>query len=200
MDTHRTGSASVLGLTWLIHRPRLSRPDCTCPTSGDRGSRSSRAGPRRRVQLDQYALASAMQSEEKTDKGAGCGTGDLECRQQDRSKIVGKLLPHGYFSSQESGQYAATHKPPTARPWRCCRHHRGKGAEHGPRRRPVGRPETRIACTASTSRIQETPPHKHSSTEIAQRRMSDGAHESGCPGARDPFLVLRSLKGTRTWD
>ena len=110
------GSASVLGLSWLSRRlqieTQLHVPNARGIVEADPAGLARASG----VPLDQYALASAMQSEEKTDKGRlAVGRATWNAARQDRDRIVGLLLPHGHFASQESGQYAATHKPPTAR-------------------------------------------------------------------------------------
>jgi hypothetical protein len=68
------------------------------------------------VDLDLYALASAMQSEEGTDRGRlAVGRAIWNAVGGKRSRLVAKLIPHGYFAAQDIGQYAATSKPPTAR-------------------------------------------------------------------------------------
>lgn len=71
--------------------------------------------------LDIYALASCMQSEEKTDKGRlAVGLAVWNAVKQNRKKIPTLLLfskrkdGNGHFGRQ-AGRYAATSKPPTAR-------------------------------------------------------------------------------------
>jgi hypothetical protein len=68
------------------------------------------------VSLEQYALASAMQSEEKTDRGRlAVGRAIWNACKGKRSKLLKLLLPHGRLGAQTVNPYAATSKPPTAR-------------------------------------------------------------------------------------
>lgn len=71
--------------------------------------------------LDVYAMASCMQSEEKTDKGRlAVGLAIWNAVKKNRKKIPGLLLfskrkdGNGHFGRQ-AGRYAATSIPPTAR-------------------------------------------------------------------------------------
>jgi hypothetical protein len=182
------GSASVLGLTWLIRRAtatavetRLHVPNQRGIVEADPAGLAHVAG----VPLDQYALASAMQSEEKNDKGRlAVGRAIWNAVQQDRSKIVGKLLPHGYFSSQESGQYAATHKPPTTRTLALAAaiiEDRVPDMVHGAIQWDA--PEAQDYLHSLYLKDPRKHPHyKHSAAEIAQKRISEGKREVRVPG------------------
>ena len=182
------GSASVLGLSWLLRlRPietRLHVPNQQGIVEADPTGLAYVAG----VHLDQYALASAMQSEEKTDKGRlAVGRAIWNAVQQDRGRIVRKLLPHGYFASQESGQYAATHKPPTARTLALAAaiiEDRVPDMVHGAVQWDA--PETQDRLHSLYLKDPRKHPHyKHSSAEIAERRKSKGAHEIKVPGVAE---------------
>ena len=109
-------SASVLGLSWLFSRfrveTRLHMPNAHGIVEADPAGLARAA----ETPLEVYALASAMQSEEKTDKGRlAVGVATWNAAHHNRSQIVPLLIPHGHFASQETGQYAATHRPPTAK-------------------------------------------------------------------------------------
>ena len=182
------GSASVLGLSWLLRlRPietRLHVPNQQGIVEADPTGLAYVAG----VHLDQYALASAMQSEEKTDKGRlAVGRAIWNAVQQDRGRIVRKLLPHGYFASQESGQYAATHKPPTTRTLGLAAaiiEGRVPDMVHGAIQWDA--PETQDRLHSLYLKDPRKHPHyKHSSAEIAERRKSKGAHEIKVPGVAE---------------
>jgi len=69
------------------------------------------------VSLEQYALASAMQSEEHDDAGRlAVGRAIWNASKGKRSRILKLLLPHGKLGEQGIvSSYAATSKPPTAR-------------------------------------------------------------------------------------
>jgi hypothetical protein len=122
------GATSSLGLAWWLNRlPAVeSRLHVLNPqkfVNADPAGLARAAG----TSLDVYALASAMQSEEKTRVGhvaVGCAVRNY-CRKH-RVGVVAQLLKavdrhgrrcpsHGHFGSQEAvGKWAATSKPPTA--------------------------------------------------------------------------------------
>ncbi len=68
------------------------------------------------VSLAVYALASAMQSEEKTDRGRlAVGRAVWNAVHAKSDKIFPKLCPKGLFGRQVVNAYADTSRPPTAR-------------------------------------------------------------------------------------
>lgn len=69
------------------------------------------------VSLEQYALASAMQSEEHDDRGRlAVGRAIWNASRGKRSRILKLLLPYGKLGQQGIvSPYAATSNPPTAR-------------------------------------------------------------------------------------
>jgi hypothetical protein len=68
------------------------------------------------VPLDVYALASAMQSEEGSDRGRlAVGRAVWNAVRGRRERLVRKLIPSGRLGEQTRNPYAATSKPPTAR-------------------------------------------------------------------------------------
>ena len=185
------GSASVLGLSWLLRRAtatavetRLHVPNQRGIVEADPAGLAYASG----APLDQYALASAMQSEEKTDKGRlAVGRAIWNAVRQDRGEIVGKLLPHGHFASQESGQYAATHKPPTARTLMLAAaiiEGRVPDMVHGAVQWDAPRTQD-IKHQQYLKDPKKHPHYKHSSTQIAQIRTTAGAHEIRVPGVAE---------------
>jgi hypothetical protein len=114
------GTASGLGLLWRLISPsvewRLHVLNGQKFVDADPKGLARAAG----VPLDVYALASAMQSEEKTRIGhiaIGCAVRNY-CRKH-KISIAAQLLKgrgpsHGHFGSQETGKWASTSKPPTA--------------------------------------------------------------------------------------
>jgi hypothetical protein len=180
------GSASVLGLTWLIRRAtaietRLHVPNQRGIVEADPAGLAHVAG----VPLDQYALASSMQSEEKTDTGRlAVGRAIWNAVKQDRNKIIELLLPHGHFASQESGQYASTRLPPTTKTLGLAAaiiEGRVPDMVHGAVQWDA--PEAQDYLHSLYLKDPRKHPHyKHSAAEIAQIRMSKGAHEIRVPG------------------
>lgn len=178
-------SASVLGLSWLVNRfrveTRLHAPNANGIVEADPAGLARTVG----MPLDQYALASAMQSEEKTDKGRlAVGVAVWNKAYQNRSNLIPLLMPHGYFASQDIGQYAATSHPPTARTL-------GMAAAIIEGRVPDF---VQRAVQWDAPSLQDhfhklylkDPKRYHryrfSSKEIAQRRIKAGAHEVKVPG------------------
>ena len=179
------GSAAVLGLSWLSKRlqveTRLHVPNAQGIVEADPAGLARAAG----VPLDQYALASAMQSEERTDKGRlAVGRAIWNAVRQDRDRIVGKLLPHGHFAFQESGQYAATHKPPVAKTLGLAASIiEGKVPDmvHGAVQWDAPLLQDRMhQLYLQYPRVY--PHYRFSSAEIAKRRSKAGAHEVKVPG------------------
>ena len=68
------------------------------------------------VPLDVYVLASAMQSEEESEKGQlAVGRAIWNAVGARRGRLVAKLIPTGQLGRQTVNPYAATSRPPTAR-------------------------------------------------------------------------------------
>lgn len=68
------------------------------------------------VPLDQYVLAAAMQSEERSDRARlAIGRTIWNKVRQDRRRLVPLLIPSGRLASQTVNPYAATGEAPTAR-------------------------------------------------------------------------------------
>ena len=182
------GSASVLGLSWLARRfsveTRLHVPNQHGIVEAEPEGLARAAG----VTLEQYALASAMQSEEKTDRGRlAVGRAIWNAVRQDKDRIVKKLLPHGYFSSQDSGQYAATSRPPTARTLAMAAAlMEGRVPDFVDHAVQWDAPK---AIDHNHHLYLQDPkryPHyRFSAAEIAQRRRADKAHEVRVPGIPD---------------
>jgi hypothetical protein len=179
------GSASVLGLSWLFSRfrveTRLHVPNARGIVEADPAGLARAAG----TSLEMYALASAMQSEEKTDKGRlAVGVATWNATHHNRSQIVPLLIPHGHFASQETGQYAATHHPPTARTLGLAAAILGEKVPdivHGAVQwdTPKLQDHFHKLYLADPERYHH---YRFSSKEIAQRRIKAGAHEVKVPG------------------
>ena len=182
------GSASVLGLSWLARRlrieTRLHVPNAHGIVEADPAGLAFASG----VPLDQYALASAMQSEEKTDTGRlAVGRATWNAAKQDRRGIIGLLLPHGHFASQESGQYASTRLPPTARTLGLAAAIiEGKVPDmvHGAIQWDAPRLQDRMH-QLHLQDPKRYPHYRFSSADIAQRRTKAGAHEIRVPGVTE---------------
>jgi len=178
------GSASMLGLSWLFSRfrieTRLHVPNVRGIVEADPAGLARAAG----VPLDQYALASAMQSEEKTDKGRlAVGLTTWNAAHHDRSQIVPLLLPHGHFASQETGQYAATHHPPTSRTlWLATAILDRKIPDIVQGAVQWDNPKLQDRFHKLYLEDPKRYPHyQFGSKEIAQRRIKAGAHEVRVP-------------------
>ena len=185
------GSASLLGLSCLLRRAasaavetRLHTPDQHGIVQANPEGLALASG----VPLDVYALASAMQSEEKSNKGRlAVGRTIWNAVKQDRSKIVKKLLPHGHFASQKSGQYAATHKPPTAKTLGLALaiiENRVPDMVHGAIQWDAPRTQDQLHQLYLKDPVKH-PHYKHDSADIAQRRIAEGKREIWIPGVPD---------------
>lgn len=184
------GTTAVFGLSWLFRTKRITveyglhAPNALGVVEADPEGLARAAG----ASLDQYALASAMQSEEKTDRGrlaVGCAIWNHVRR--DRTRLVPVLLPRGYFSSQDSGQYAATDRGPTSRTLALAA---AIIADRVPDM--VSRAVQWDAPLAQDRRHQlylrnptKYPAYRHDSAEIARRRKKAGAHEVRVPGVAE---------------
>ena len=179
-------SASMLGLSWLFRRFRI---ETRLHVSNARGIvEADPAGLARvaGVPLDQYALASAMQSEEKTDKGRlAVGLAVWSKVSHDRSNLIPLLIPHGYFVA--TGQYASTSHPPTAKTLGLA------AAILEGRVEDIVRGAVQWDSPALQNRnhqlyLKDPKRYHHyrfDSKTIAQRRIKDGAHEVRVPGVAE---------------
>lgn len=182
------GSVAILGLATLSRRPRIeNRPHAVNNlgiVEADPQGLADLAG----VKLDQYALASAMQSEEKSDKGRlAVGRAIWNAVKQDRSRLVKKLLPNGYFASQDTGQYAATSKPPTARTLALASAIlEGRVADMVQKAVQWDAPHAQDRNHEKFLLDPKKYPHyRFSSAEIAERRKAAGAREVRLPGVTE---------------
>ena len=179
------GSASALGLSLCLGRSGVESRLHVANRHGIVEADPAGLARAADVPLDLYAMASAMQSEEKTDKGrlaVGCAIWNAV--RQDRNKITKKLLLHGHFSSQDSGQYAATHKPPTARTLGLAAaiiEGRVPDVVHGAVQWDAPLAQD-IKHRLYLLDPEKHPQYRFSSAEIAQRRREAGAHEVKVPG------------------
>jgi hypothetical protein len=180
------GATAALGLATLFRsRPtvehRLHVPNLRGVVEADPQGLADAAG----VPLDVYAFASAMQSEEHSDRGRlAVGRAIWNAVKGDRSKLVLKLLPHGYFASQDSGQYAATSKPPTARTLGLAvAIIEGRVPDFVEQAvqwdAPLTQDRNHQLYLLDPKRFHQ---YRFSSKDIAKRRVDDGAHEVRIPG------------------
>jgi len=138
--------------------------------------------------LDTYALASAMQSEEKMDKGRlAVGRAVWNKVRGVKSKIFAVLCPSGRFGSQEVNHYADTKRPPTARTLQLAAavvEGRVPDLVRGATQWDAPRTQDRLHALY----LQDPgryPKYRHSSAEIAARRVAAGAREIRVPGVPD---------------
>lgn len=140
------------------------------------------------VSLDVYALASAMQREERTDRGRlAVGRAVWNAVGENRSKVFPKLAPSGKFGTQEVNRYAATSVPPTARTIALSQAIvDGRVPDFVERSVQWDSPKTQDRLHALYLRDPARyPKYRRSSTEIAARRMAGGAREVRVPGVED---------------
>jgi len=108
--------AGIVGLALLR---RIVSPEYRLHVAGPDGRvEASPAGLARAAgtSLPAYALASMMQSEEKTDRGRlAVGRAAWNASRQSEGRLIAKLLPDGYLGSQLVNPYASTARPPTSR-------------------------------------------------------------------------------------
>ena len=203
------GSATVMGLSWLLGRraspswvpdgvrlpwdveSRLHVPNRQGIVEADPAGLARAAG----VDLDLYALASAMQSEEKNDRGRlAVGRTIWNAVGQDRTRLVKKLLPHGHLASQESGQYAATHRPPTPRTLGLAKaiiEGRVGDMVHGAIQWDAPATQDRLHRLYLND-PKRYPHYKHDSTDIARKRIAEGKAEISVPGVPDTRFWTRT--------
>jgi hypothetical protein len=112
------GTASGIGIALLARHlspPAETRLHVTGP---DGYVEASPAGLARAagVDLDVYVLASAMQSEERSDRGRlAVGRAAWNAVGGRRDRLASKIIPSGRLGTQLVNPYADTRRPPTAR-------------------------------------------------------------------------------------
>lgn len=137
------------------------------------------------VDVDVYALASVMQSEEGGDKGrlaVGCAVWNAATR--DRSKIMSRLAPGGRFGTQAAIPYASTSKTPSPRALQLA-----QAIVDG---RVPDIVEGAVQWDAPTTQDklhalylsdpERYPKYTKTSEEVAERRRRAGAREVWVPG------------------
>jgi hypothetical protein len=183
------GSVAALGLSSIFRsRPNVeTRPHLANEfgiVEADPEGLAALAG----VPLDVYALASSMTSEEKTDRGRlAVGRAIWNVVKQDRKRLVKKLLPHGYFASQDSGQYAATSKPPTQRTLGLAiAIIEGRVPDFVEKAVQWDAPAAQDRNHQKYLKDPKKYPHyRFSSADIAKRRIAGGAREVRVPGVTE---------------
>lgn len=145
-----------------------------------------------RVSLDVYALASAMQREESTDRGRlAVGRAIWNAVGENRSKVFPKLAPSGKFGTQEVNSYAATSVAPTARTIALAQAIvEGRVPDFIEKAVQWDSPKTQDRLHAlylqDPSRY---PKYRRSSAEIAERRRARGAR----------LVIVPGVPNTRFW-
>lgn len=184
------GGAAALGLLsrWLYPQPetRLHVPNERGVVEASPSGLARVAG----VPLDVYVLASAMQSEEGSDRGRlAVGRAIWNVVRGRRHKLVRKLIPSGSLGEQSVNPYAATTQPPTARTLELAR------------AIVAGRVPDFVAGAVQwdSPELQDRrhqlyladparyPKYRWSSTDVARRRAAGGAREvriDGVPATR----------------
>ncbi len=140
------------------------------------------------VDLDTYSLASAMQSEERGDRGRlAVGRAIWNAVRGNKGEIFRKLAPGGRFGSQEVNPYAATSRGPTARTLELARAIVAgrvpdfvEGAVQWDS--PATQDRLHALYLADPSRY---PKYRRSSADVAKRRIAGGAREVRLPGVPD---------------
>jgi hypothetical protein len=140
------------------------------------------------VDLATYALASAMQSEEKTDRGRlAVGRAAWNAVRGDRSRVFAKLCPTGRFGSQDVNTYADTKRPPTARTLQLAAavlEGRVPDIVDGATQWDAPKVQDRLHALYLRD-PQRYPKYRHSSDDVARRRVAGGARMVLVPGVPD---------------
>jgi len=147
------------------------------------------------VDLDVYALASAMQSEEKTDRGRlAIGRAVWNAVGGRRGRLVGKLLPSGRLGTQLVNPYAATHVPPTARTLGLALAVvEGRVPDFVERAVQWDAPALQDRHHALYLRDPARyPKYRWSAADVAARRVRDGARQVTVPGVPDTRFWSRA--------
>lgn len=146
------------------------------------------------VPLSVYALASCMQSEEKSDRGRlAVGRAVWNAVHQDLSKIFHKLAPSGRFGAQTANPYAATTKPPTARTLGLAQaivDGRVEDFVEGAAQWDAPAAQDRLHALYLEDPAKY-PKYRHSSAEVGARRRGEGLREVWVTGVPDTRFWTR---------
>jgi hypothetical protein len=140
--------------------------------------------------LPSYALASAMQSEEETDRGRlAVGRASWNAAREDRRRLVRLLLSSGGLGDQAVNPYAATSRPPTARTLALAEAViAGRVPDFVEGAVQWDAPRTQDRLHALYLRDPKRyPKYRRSSAEVAERRRAAGMREvrvDGVPNTR----------------
>lgn len=180
-------AAAGLGLRLLVRPPvetRLHVPGPGGIVEASPAGLARAAG----VDLNTYALASAMQSEEKSDRGRlAVGRAIWNAVRGRKSEIFPKLAPGGRFGSQEVNPYAATSRGPTARTIDLARAIvDGRVSDFVERAVQWDSPATQDRLHALyLADPAKHPKYRRSSADVARKRIAGGAREVRLPGVPD---------------
>jgi hypothetical protein len=176
--------AAGAALAWLLPRRielRLHAPSAGGLVEADPEGLARVAG----VDLATYALASAMQSEEETDRGRlAVGRAMWNASRGEPGRLVKLLLPRGRLGTQEANPYAATSRPPTARTLGLASAVvAGRVPDFVEGAVQWDAPETQdrrhALYLADPARY---PKYRHSSADVARKRVAAGGREVRVPG------------------
>jgi hypothetical protein len=140
------------------------------------------------VDLDVYVLASAMQSEEKTDRGRlAVGRAIWNAAGGRRGRLVSMLIPSGRLGTQLVNPYADTRRPPTARTLSLARavaEGRVPDFVEGAVQwdAPAAQDRNHALYLRDPARY---PKFRWSAADVAARRTTTGAREVTVPGVPD---------------
>jgi hypothetical protein len=149
--------------------------------------------------LDVYALASCMQSEEKTDKGRlAVGLAAWNAARKNRRRIPALMLTskradgNGHFGSQ-AGRYAATSHPPTAKTLQLAAAIvEGRVADITNGAIQWDAPKAQDANHQLYLKNPEKyPEHRYSSKDIEAKRTAEGRRMVMVPGVPDTRFWAR---------
>jgi hypothetical protein len=140
------------------------------------------------VDLATYALASAMQSEERTDRGRlAVGSAVWNAVRGRHDSVFAKLCPTGRLGSQAANGYADTKRPPTARTLQLAAavlEGRVPDMVRGATQWDAPKTQDRLHALYLQDPVKY-PKYRYGSAEIAARRIAAGAHEVRVPGVPD---------------
>lgn len=195
MDRRRALAAAglggaVLGLVALVRRlappveTRLHVVDPRGRVAADPEGLARAAG----ASLPMYALASAMQSEEGSDRGRlAVGRAAWNAAREDQTRLVKLLLSSGGLGDQTVNPYAATSRPPTARTLSLAVaviEGRVPDFVEGAIQWDAPRAQDRLHALYLRD-PKRYPKYRRSSREVAERRRASGMREVRVPGVTE---------------